>query len=290
LKPLAKERESKDHMIHFLSFNLTSLLTTYGYLAVAIGVAIESTGIPFPGETILITASIYAGTTHHLFIGFVIAAAVAGAIIGDNLGFWIGREGGYRLLRRYGHYVHLNERKIKVGQYLFQQHGGKIVFFGRFVAVLRAWAAFLAGTDRMRWPHFLFFNAAGAIIWATIYGLGVYFLGNAIHRLSAPFDIAIAVIAVIIIVAFFIFMRRNEKKLEDKAVEALPGPLDENQTIKKGKGTGQGKPSADQQDSAKHDSLRTPDNQSDPHEQSSPQNDHLQTPEKMPDRHRHLKV
>jgi len=93
----------------------------------------------------------------------VIAAAASGAILGDNLGFWIGREGGYRLLRRYGRYIRLEERRLKLGQYLFMRHGGKVVFFGRFVAVLRAWAAFLAGTNRMRWPRFLLFNAAGGI-------------------------------------------------------------------------------------------------------------------------------
>jgi len=90
--------------------------------------------------------------------------AQPGDVLGDNLGFWVGREGGYRLLRRYGRYIHVEERRLKLGQYLFLKHGGKVVFFGRFVAVLRAWAAFLAGTNRMRWPRFLLFNAAGAIV------------------------------------------------------------------------------------------------------------------------------
>ncbi len=219
-------------MIYIFSFNLTGLLNTYGYLAVAVFVAIESTGIPFPGETMLLAAAVYAGTTHHLSIVFVIASAAAGAIIGDNCGFWVGREGGYRLLRRYGHYVHLDERKIKLGQYLFQKHGGKVVFFGRFVAVLRAWAAFLAGTDRMRWPLFLLYNALGGITWATIYGLGGYLLGNNVHRLTGPIGIGALVLAVILIIVFFIFLKRDEKQLEEKAVQALPGPLDENQTIK----------------------------------------------------------
>jgi membrane protein DedA with SNARE-associated domain len=233
-------------MIHIFSFNLTGLLNTYGYLAVAVFIAIESTGIPFPGETMLLAASVYAGSTHHLFIGFVIASAAVGAIIGDNCGFWVGREGGYRLLRRYGHYVHLNERKIKLGQYLFQKHGGKVVFFGRFVAVLRAWAAFLAGTDRMRWPLFLLYNALGAIVWATIYGLGGYFLGNNVHRLTGPIGIGALVVAVILIIVFFIFLKRDEKQLEEKAVQALPGPLDENQKINKDDGNASSKKKAQQ--------------------------------------------
>src|SRR5215472_12892447 len=119
-----REGESRQHMFHIATSDLMHLLTTYGYLAVLVFVAIESTGIPFPGETMLIAASIYAGTTHHLSIVLVIAAAAAGAILGDNLGFWVGREGGYRLLRRFGHLIRLDERKLKLGQYLFHRHGG----------------------------------------------------------------------------------------------------------------------------------------------------------------------
>lgn len=216
-------------MIHFAAHDLNHLLATYGYWAVLVFVALESTGIPFPGETMLLAAAIYAGTTHHLAIPFVIAAAAAGAILGDNLGFWVGREGGYRLLRRYGHIVHLDERKLKLGQYLFLHHGGKVVFFGLFVAVLRAWAAFLAGTNRMSWPAFLVYNAAGGILWAVIYGLAGYLLGDNVHRFAGPAGIVTITIAVVVLVAFFIVLKRNEKRMEDEAVKALPGSIDEYQ-------------------------------------------------------------
>lgn len=216
-------------MFHFATSYLTHLLTAYGYLAVFVFVGIESIGIPFPGETMLLVAAIYAGTTHHLFIPLVIAAAATGAILGDNLGFWIGREGGYRLLRRYGRYIRLEERKLKLGQYLFMKHGGKVVFFGRFVAVLRAFAAFLAGTNRMRWPRFLLFNALGGIVWSTVYGLGGYFLGDNIHRLTGPVGIVAIVLAIGISIWFLLFVRRNEHRLEDEAERALPGSLDEYQ-------------------------------------------------------------
>src|SRR5438270_1440095 len=212
-------------MFHLATSDLTHLLATYGYWAVAVFVAIESTGIPFPGETMLLVAAIYAGRTHHLFIPFVILAAACGAIVGDNLGFWAGREGGYRLLRRYGRFIRLEERRLKLGQYLFLRHGGKVVFFGRFVAVLRAWAAFLAGTNRMPWPRFLFFNAAGGIVWATLYGLGGYFLGNNVHRLTGPIGTVGLVLAVLVIIVFLVFLRRNEHRLEEEAERALPGPL-----------------------------------------------------------------
>lgn len=213
-------------MISVTTHNLLHLLATYGYWAVLVFIAIESMGIPFPGETMLIVAAIYSGTTHHLSILLVIVAAASGAILGDNLGFMIGRVGGYRLLRRYGRFIRLDERKLKLGQYLFMKHGGKVVFFGRFVAVLRAWAAFLAGTNRMHWPGFLLFNALGGIIWATLFGLGGYYLGDNIHRLTGPVAIASIVLATLVIIAFLIFVRRNEQRLEAEAERALPGPLD----------------------------------------------------------------
>jgi len=216
--------------MHFASQDLLRVIATYGYWAVLVFVMIESTGIPVPGETMLIAAAVYAGTTHHLHLPVIILAAAAGAILGDNLGFWVGREGGYRLLRRYGRYIRLEERRLKLGQYLFRQHGGKVVFFGRFVAVLRAWAAFLAGTNRMPWPRFLAFNAAGGIVWATLYGLGGYALGDNVHRLTGPVGIVSVALATVAIVASLVYLRRNEHRLEDEAERAMPGPLDSYQT------------------------------------------------------------
>ena len=109
------------------------------------------------------------------------------------------------------------------------RYGGEVVFFGRFVAVLRAWAAFLAGTNRMNWPRFLLFNALGGIVWATLYGLGGYFLGENVHRLAGPVGIVAIILAVLFLIAFFLFVRRNENRLEDEAERALPGALDEYQ-------------------------------------------------------------
>jgi membrane protein DedA with SNARE-associated domain len=213
-------------MFHLATSQLTHLLTAYGYWAVLVFVAIESMGIPFPGETMLLVAAIYAGTTHLLSLPLVIIAAASGAILGDNIGYWVGREGGYRLLRRYGHYLRLDERKVKLGQYLFRKHGGKVVFFGRFIALLRALAAFLAGTNRMPWRPFLLFNALGGILWATLYGLGGYFLGDNIHRLVGPLGPITIVLGLLVTLAFLVFVRRNEKRLEEEAEQALPGVFD----------------------------------------------------------------
>jgi len=213
-------------MISIPLHDLQHLLITYGYLAVFIFIAIESTGIPFPGETMLLAASIYAGTTHHLSLPLVIVSAALGAIVGDTLGFFVGHVYGFRLLRRYGRFLRLDERRLKLGQYLFMKHGSKVVFFGRFVAVLRAWAAFLAGTNRMRWSRFLLYNALGGIVWATLFGSGGYFLGDNIHRLTGPVAMISIVLAAFFMIAFLIFLRRNEHRLIAEAERALPGPLD----------------------------------------------------------------
>ena len=171
-------------------------LESYGYLVVFLLVMAESIGLPVPGETALIAAALYAGSTHKLEIWWVIAAAIAGAIIGDNIGFSIGRYGGARLLLRYGHRIRLHEGRLKIGIWLFRRHGGKVVFWGRFVSILRTYAAFLAGTNRMAWPRFLFFNAAGAIVWATAFGIAYYVFGSALKKLSTTIDITLGVAGV----------------------------------------------------------------------------------------------
>jgi membrane protein DedA with SNARE-associated domain len=214
---------TKSHML--LYADLPRLLATYGYLIVGGVVAVESMGLPLPGEAVLIAAAVYAGETHHLNIWLVIIAAAAGAILGDNLGFWIGREVGYRLLLRYGPYVGLTEGRIKLGQYLFNQHGGKIVFFGRFVAVLRVLAALLAGVNQMSWTRFLLFNATGGVLWASVYGLAAYYFGHKLERLATPAAFGITFFAVVIIGVSWIIVRRHESDLQQAAERALPGPL-----------------------------------------------------------------
>lgn len=206
---------------------MTQLLSSWGYYAVLFFVGIESLGIPLPGETALITAAVYAGSTHHLAIQGVVAAAVAGAILGDNAGFTIGWFGGYALLRRYGRYIRLDEAKLKVGRYIFMRQGGKVVFFGRFVSILRTYAAFLAGTNKMHWARFVVFNAAGGIVWATFWGTLAYLLGTEIDRLSKPVDIAFGLLGGVALLAGILFIRSHAKRLEAAAAAALPGPLDQ---------------------------------------------------------------
>jgi membrane protein DedA with SNARE-associated domain len=180
--------------------------------------------VPLPGETALVSAAVFAGEGT-LNLVAVIATAAAAAIIGDNLGYWVGREFGFPLIYRYGHLVRFDEGRLKVAQYLFLRHGGKIVFFGRFVAILRAFAAFLAGVNKLPWGRFLIFNALGGIVWASLFGLGGYFLGLAFERYARPVGIAALLCAVVGAVVASRFVASHEQSLRAEAEAALPGPL-----------------------------------------------------------------
>jgi membrane protein DedA with SNARE-associated domain len=202
------------------------LFAHYGVWTVAFIVGLESLGLPLPGETILILASVYAAT-HDGNIATVIAAAIVGAVVVDNIGYALGRGFGYPLLLRFGPYVGLTEGRIKLGQYLFLKHGGMVVFFGRFFAVLRFLAAFLAGVNRLAWPRFLLANALGGVVWATAVGLLAYTLDRDIHRIQGTLGIIAGAIAVCVLGGLFVYLRRNESKLQADAEAALPGPLRE---------------------------------------------------------------
>jgi membrane protein DedA with SNARE-associated domain len=199
------------------------IIVSYGYAAVFIIVMLESAGIPLPGETILVSAAAYAGSRHALHPGYIIAAAAAGAIIGDNIGFWVGREYGTTLLAKWGYLIGLDERKRNLGRFLFSRHGGKIVFFGRFVAVLRAFAAVLAGANRLAPVRFFIFNALGGIVWATIFGTGGYVLGESIRRIAGPFGWAALIAAGICAVVLWRYYKKHEQQFLAEA-EAAAAP------------------------------------------------------------------
>jgi membrane protein DedA with SNARE-associated domain len=212
---------------------LQDLVSTHGYWVVALIVGLESMGIPLPGETILVLAAIYAAADPTLNIWLVIAAAAVGSIIGDNLGYWIGKRYAYAILVRYGRHIGMSAARIKVGQYLFRKHGGKVVFLGRFVALLRILAAFLAGVNRMRWREFLVANAAGAILWAATFGIGGYFFGKLLFQLHAS---VAGVVFAIALAGFFgigYLIHRYEHRLIEAAEQTLPGPLEDAITRKR---------------------------------------------------------
>ena len=157
---------------------MTGLVHHYGLIALFLIVMFESGGVPLPGETALVAAAIYA-SQGKLNIVEVIAVAAAAAIIGDNLGYWIGRTGGRRVLERFGPIRRWSERVLPWSERFFERHGSKTIFIARFFSVLRVTAAWLAGISRMHWWTFFLWNAAGGICWAALVGLVAYYVGHA---------------------------------------------------------------------------------------------------------------
>jgi membrane protein DedA with SNARE-associated domain len=205
-----------EHLHHFVA--------TYGYFAVIVLVGLECLGVPLPGEVALITAAAFAAEGA-LQLPLVIASAALAATAGGMAGYWIGAKFGFPLIYKYGSKVGIDESRLKIAQYLFLRHGGKIVFFGRFVAILRTFAAFLAGVNHLPWPRFLLFNALGGIAWATLFGLGGDILGLAFEHYARPVGFAALACAAIGAFAAQRFIAHHEAALRIEAEAALPGPL-----------------------------------------------------------------
>lgn len=196
---------------------LQQLVASHGYWAVALIVGLESMGIPLPGETILVLAAVYVAADATFNIWLVIGAAAAGSIIGDNAGYFIGKHYAYGLLVRYGSHVGMSKSRIKVGQYLFRQHGGMVVFLGRFVALLRILAAFLAGVNHMPWRLFLIANAAGGVLWASIFGIGGFLFGKLLLQLHHAIAVPLFAIAFGAFLAVGYLINRYEHQLVEAA-------------------------------------------------------------------------
>jgi membrane protein DedA with SNARE-associated domain len=186
---------------------ITNLLQSHGYPALFLLVALESAGIPLPGETALVAAAAFAASGH-LSIYVVIAIASAAAILGDNAGYWIGRKGGLPLVRRYGRFLHVDESRLQQAQKFFERHGAKAVFMGRFIALLRTWAAMLAGISCMRYPIFMFYNALGGAVWATLFGILGYLFGRKLPKLEhyiGNASLALALLVALVITMFVVW-------------------------------------------------------------------------------------
>jgi membrane-associated protein len=194
-----------------------------GYGALAALIAGETMGVPLPGESALIVGGVLA-SDGHLQIELVIAVAAGAAIIGDNVGFWIGRRGGRWLLELPGPLRHHRARLLESGEAIFEKHGGKTVFFGRWFSGLRIASAWLAGVNRMRWPVFLVYNAAGGIAWATSVGLLAYWLGHSADHLLSTFGIAGLAVLVVVVVSVLVWRRRRERRTAADAESAGPEP------------------------------------------------------------------
>jgi membrane protein DedA with SNARE-associated domain len=196
---------------------VTHFFTHHGLPLLFVVIMLESFGIPLPGETALIFFGLLASRGNYS-VAEVIAVAAAAAIVGDNLGYWlIGRWGGRALFRRNKWLRRYSERVLPQAERLMSRHGGKTVFFGRFIAILRFTAAWVAGLGRMEWWRFLFWNAAGGIIWATLVGLVAYYGGqtaaDALKRYGFLGALAVGVLLVGGWIALHFAKRRLEERL-----------------------------------------------------------------------------
>ena len=195
-----------------------------GYTVVFLLIAVETMGIPVPGETALIAAALLAHDGQ-LEILPLVAIASAAAIIGDNIGFAIGRQGGRRLVMRPGPFYDARLRALALGEPFFAKHGPKAVFLGRWVSGLRIASAWLAGISGMRWPTFLVWNALGGIFWATTVGLAVYFAGHVAEDVIAVAGPVAGGAVVLALVGFLVW--RHRRRHREQVVYVPAGPPDE---------------------------------------------------------------
>jgi membrane protein DedA with SNARE-associated domain len=192
-------------------------LMEYGYMIVFFAIMIESMGVPFPGETMLLVGSAYAASSGALSIYGVIGAAAGGAITGDSIGYWIGREGGRRLIHRYGKFVGLTDVRYQKAQDYLKLHGGKAVFFGRFVSIARTWIAVLVGAHRLNYFQFLLYNVMGGIVWATLYGSLGYVFGENLPLLEKWIrraGITLSLCAVVLVI-YLLYLRKKRKRAKE---------------------------------------------------------------------------
>ena len=200
------------------SDSLIRLIQVHGPWIISVVVALESAGVPLPGETILVAAALLAAATNQIDIAVVVAAAAVGAIVGDGMGYTVGRRFGTPLLRKYGRYIRLDENRLLIGRYLFFRYGNVVVFFGRFIAVLRMFAALLAGANGMPAGRFFFFNVTGGIC----FGFSAYVVGAEIYKISRMLSLVSLGLFIGGGFALSIIVRRYEMVLLRQAERGLP--------------------------------------------------------------------
>jgi membrane protein DedA with SNARE-associated domain len=191
--------------------HLTRLLQSYTYPVLLLLVLMESLGVPLPGEIALVTAAAYAASGH-ISISIVIVLAALGAIIGGMLGYWIGVKGGLPLVTRYGGYIGVRKSHIDRAHAFFERNGSKTILFGRFIAILRTWAAVVAGAAAMSFTTFVTYNTIGSIVWAIVFGLLGYYFGRdlpLLERYISRASFGVLIIGAVGIALFFLIKRRR---------------------------------------------------------------------------------
>ena len=190
--------------------HLTALLQTYTYPVLLLLVLLESLGVPLPGEIALVTAAAYA-SHGRISITVVIALAAIGASVGGVLGYWIGVKGGLPLITRYGSYVGVRKSHVEKAHAFFERNGSKTILFGRFIAVLRTWAAVIAGAACMSFSKFVTYNTIGSVVWAIVFGALGYYFGRdlpLLERYISRASFGIFAIAAVGLAVFLIYRRR----------------------------------------------------------------------------------
>ena len=194
---------------------MTNFFVHHGLPLLFLAVMLESFGIPVPGETALIAFGLLAAKGHYSIV-LVIFLAAAAAIIGDNLGYWVlGRLGGRALFNRWGWLRRYSDRVLPRVERIFARHGGKTVFFGRFIAVLRVGVAAVAGLAHMPWWKFFFWNASGGIVWATTVGLAAFYGGKAVTNALETYGLYAALAIVVVLAVGWFAIRRVKHRVED---------------------------------------------------------------------------
>lgn len=194
---------------------MTNFFVSHGLPLLFVVIMLESFGLPVPGETALIAFGLLAAQGHYSIVWVIVIGATA-AIIGDNLGYWLlGRAGGRALFRKWGWLRRYSDRVLPRVERIMERHGGKTVFFGRFVAVLRVGAAAVAGLAHMPWWKFFFWNASGGIVWATTVGLAAFWGGKVVTNAIEQYGIYAAVIIVVGLVVGYFVLRRVKHRVEE---------------------------------------------------------------------------
>lgn len=194
---------------------MTHFVQQYGLIVVFLLIAAESAGVPLPGETALIAAAIFASQGHYSIVTVIVVAALA-AIIGDNVGYWLGRELGRGFLQRYAIVKRFSDRVVPRAERFFEKHGGKAVFFARFIAGLRVAGAWIAGFSRMEWWRFFAWNASGGIVWATLVALVAYYFGRAAADAIAQYGLLGAGVAAAIVIVILTGLHFWNKRVEER--------------------------------------------------------------------------
>ncbi|MGA0601119.1 DedA family protein [Caulobacter sp. KR2-114] len=207
-----------------MTFDAHVLVARYGYLTIFALIFVESVGIPLPGEAVLVAGALYAARTHRLDPLAIVAVATLAASSGSMLGYGLGRWIGEPVLQRFGRFIGLTEGRQRIGRYLFLRHGATIVFWGRFLAILRTFAGLLAGMNEMGWRRFALFNALGAALWAATVTTAAYVFGRAFAHLAGPASLALGAAAVVAVCVALVWGLRREADLQRKADAVLAHP------------------------------------------------------------------